>query len=91
MIVTQQAAVHLGNDCLGNLHSTKSATQNSETIVRWNKEVGQRKDRNSWYIPDRLARKFSEKDDSVDGPGSSAVNSESPCILRFSIVHGKSQ
>ena len=61
MIVTQQAAVHLGNDCLDNLHSTKSAPQNSETIVRWNKEVGQRRDRNSRFFPHRLERKFSEK------------------------------
>ena len=27
MIVTQQAAVHLGNDYLGNLHSTKDQPQ----------------------------------------------------------------
>ena len=51
MTVTQQAAVHLGNDCLDNLHSTKSATQKSETIVRWNKEVGQRKDRKFKVYP----------------------------------------
>ena len=40
VIVTQQAAVHLGNDCLVNLRSTKkSATTNSETIVRLKKNL----------------------------------------------------
>ena len=68
MIVTQQAAVHLGNDYLENLHSTKkSATKNSETIVRCDKKVGQRTDRNSRYFHDELARKsVEEEDDSVD-------------------------
>ena len=46
MIVTQQAAAHLGNDYL-----------------------------------DTLARKFVDKDESVDSPGSSAVNGESQCVL----------
>ena len=65
----------------------KSASKNSETIVRCNNDVGQRAARNSRW----LARKFLEMDDSVDWPGSSAVNSESLCTLRFRIVHGKNQ
>ena len=40
-------------------------------------------------IPDRLARKILEEDDSVDGPSSSIINSKSPRILRLSIVHEK--
>ena len=39
----------------------KSATKNSETIVRCNKQVGQRTDRNSRNIRDRLATKSLEK------------------------------
>ena len=61
MIVSQQAAVHLGNDYLEKLHST-----NSETIVRCDKEVGQGSERNPRYIRDRLARRFLEKDDYVE-------------------------
>ena len=66
MLATQQAAVHLGNDCLETfaVHQ-KSATKNSEAIVRCDKEVGQGTDRNPWIIPDRLATKFLEKDDVV--------------------------
>ena len=44
----------------------KSATTNSETIVRCNKQVGQGSERNPRNIRDRLAIKFLEKDDSVD-------------------------
>ena len=92
MIVTQQATVHLGNDFLETLHSTKKpATKNGETIVRCDEKVGQRSERNSRYFHDQLARKFLEQDDSVDWPSSSVINSESLCILRFSIVHGKNQ
>ena len=35
--------------------------------------------------------KILEKDDSVDGPSSSAINSESLRILRFSIARGENQ
>ena len=67
LIVTQQAAVHLGNDYVDNLHATKnSATKNSETILRCHKQVGWRTDRNSRDFPDRMTRKFLEKDGSVD-------------------------
>ena len=42
MVVTQQAAVHLGNGFLEKFtFIQKSATTNSETIVRRDKEVGQ--------------------------------------------------
>ena len=67
----------------------KSATKNSKTIVLCDKKVGQRSGRNSMNIHDQLARKFFEKDDSVDWPDSSAFNSESLYFLRFIIVHGK--
>ena len=70
-------------------NNQKSVTKNNETIVRCNKEGGQRTNRKSRFFPDRLARGFLEKDDSVDWPSSSVVNSENPRILRFSIVHGK--
>ena len=43
-----------------------SATKNSETIVPCDKKVGQKSDRNPRNICDRLARRFLEKDDSVD-------------------------
>ena len=39
MIVTQQAAVHLGND---NLENQGSAAMNTKTIVQCDKKVGQR-------------------------------------------------
>ena len=89
MIVTQQAAVHLGNDCLKNLHSTKNQPQRkvkqlfdvTRKLVRDQKEI-QGISMINWQ------EKFLEKDDSVDWPGSSVVNSESLCILLLSIVHG---
>ena len=61
MTVTHQAAVHLGNGFLVNVHSTpKSATKNSETIVRCDNKVGQRSERISRYIHDHLTRKILE-------------------------------
>ena len=55
---------------------------NSETIVRCDKEVGQRAERNSRKIRDRLATKFLDKDDFVDWPGSSVVNSKNLVFAR---------
>ena len=53
MVVTQQAPVHLGNDYVGSLHSAKkSSTKNSDTIVRCDKKVGQRADRNTRFFHD---------------------------------------
>ena len=67
MIVTRQAVVHLGNDYLENLHATNKQPQRTVTqIVRCDEKVGQGSERKSRYIHDRLARKFLEKDDSVD-------------------------
>ena len=93
MSVTQQAAVHLGYDYLDNVHSIKNQPQRTvkQLIDRWNEQVGQRTYRNIRDIPYRLTRKFPERDDSVDWPSSSAVNSESLCILQFCIEHGKKQ
>ena len=48
----------------------KSFTKNNEAVVRWNREVCQWTDLNSWNIADRLARKILENDDSVDWPSS---------------------
>ena len=76
---------------LDSFFNQKSVTKNNETFVRCSQEVGQRTDRNPRNILDQLARKILEKDDSVDGPSSSAFNSGSPRILRFGIVHGKNQ
>ena len=44
----------------------KSATTNSETIVRCDKEVGQGSERNPRHIRDPLATRFLEKDDFVN-------------------------
>ena len=65
----------------------KSATTNSKTIVRCDKKVVQGSERNPRYFRNRLARKFLEKDNSVDWPSRSFFNSESRCILRFRVVH----
>ena len=55
MTVTLQAAVHLGNDFFGeSTFYQTSATTNSETIVRCDKEVDQKAERNSRYIHDQL-------------------------------------
>ena len=63
MTVTQQAAVHLGNDCLS---FNQNQPQWTVTIVRCDKKVGQGSGRNPRNIRDRLARKCSEKDGFVD-------------------------
>ena len=92
MIVTRQAAVHLGNDYFGEMTvNQKSVAKNSETIVRCDKKVDQRTERDSRYIHDRLATQFLEKDDFVKCPCSPVITSESLWILRFSIVHGQNQ
>ena len=90
MLVTQQAAVHLGNDYLENLQSTKNQSQRTmKQLFDVTRKFGQRTDRNSRNTPDQVARKILEKDDSVERPGNSVVNGESLCILRFGVVHGK--
>ena len=73
------------------IYIQKSATKNSETIVRCNQEVGQRTDSNLRHIRDRLATKFLEKDDFVNWPSSSVVNSKILRIFRLIIVHGQFQ
>ena len=64
LLVTQQTAVFLGKDYT---HSTKkSATTNSETMVRCDTEVDQGSERNSKHIDDRLATEFLENGDLVN-------------------------
>ena len=53
----------------------KSATKNNETIVRCNQEVGQWTDRNSRNIQIDWQGQILEKDDSVERPSGSIVNS----------------
>ena len=73
----EQAAIHLGNDYFGEFScNQKSATKNSETIVRCDKEVGQGSERNPRYIRDRLATQFLEKDDFVERQSSPTINSK---------------
>ena len=85
MLVTQQAAVHLGNDYLDSVFfNQKSVTKNNETIARCDQEVGQRTDRHSRNILIDWQEKSWKR-----MTGSSVVNSEGLRILRFSIVHEK--
>ena len=68
MIVTQQAAVHLGNNRLFGEFTfyQKSVTKNSKTIGGCDKEVGQGSQRNPRIFRGRLATKFLEKNHFVD-------------------------
>ena len=92
MMATQQADVHLGNDYVDSLHSTKNQPQkDSETIVRCNKKVDQRTSRNSRNVPDRLAPTFLAKDNSVYWQSSSFIYSKNQCILWFSMVYGQDE
>ena len=61
MTVAQQAAVHLGNEYLENLQSTKHQPQ--RTVIQL---FDVTKKLVSEQTPDRLARNFLEKDDSVE-------------------------
>ena len=92
MIVTQQAAVHLGNDYLDNLNSTNSQPQRRvKQLFDVTKKVGQESARNPRFDRDRLARRFLGQDHSVDWRCSSVINSDSLHVLRFSIVHRQNQ
>ena len=92
MIVTQQAAVHLGDDYLDKLHSTKNQPQRTVkqlfdvtiNLVREQKEIQGISlidcQANSWkgttLLTDRAVQ-FS--------------TAKSLCVLRFSVVRGKNQ
>ena len=93
MIVTQQAAVHLGDDWFGYFtFNQKSATKNSETLVRCNDQFGQRTKRNSRDIPYRLSSQFLEKGRLCWLTKAVQLSTaKSLCVLRFSVVHGKNQ
>ena len=69
----------------------KSGRTSSETIVRCDKEVCQGSVRNPRHIRDRLVTKFLEKNDFVNWPSSSVINSKNLRFLRLSIVHGQNQ
>ena len=66
MIVTQQAAVHLGNDYLESVHSTKNQPQRTVKQLFDVTRKLVRDQKNPRYIRDRLEIKFLEKDDFVD-------------------------
>ena len=77
---------------LENLYTTKNQSQRTlkqlfdvtKTLVRDQKEI-QGISMIDWQ------QKSLEKDDSVDWPGSSVINSESLRILRFTVVHGQNR
>ena len=64
--VTQQAAVHLGNDYLDNLHSTKNQPQRTAKQLFGVRRKLVKEKKNQGFFHDQLAGKLLKKDDSVD-------------------------
>ena len=88
MLVTQQAAVHLGNDCLENLHSAKNQPQRTvkQLFTVTKKLVSEQKEVHGISLVDWQEDSWKRK---TCWPSISTVNSENLRILRLSIARGK--
>ena len=75
MIVTQQAAVHLGNDNLESMNSTKKQPQRAVKQQFDMTKCDQGSERTPRHIRDQLVTKFLEKDDLDHLPCSAVINS----------------
>ena len=93
MIVTLQAAVHLGKDYLENLYSTKNQPQRTVKLLFdvTRKLIRDHKEIQGISVIDWQANSWKRTTLSTDRAVRLSTAKESLCILRLSVVHGKNQ